>query len=594
MSRLLSRRDKAAVTMVASPIGSATSDQVTMSTLDQTLDSPTESAVGVDTEAADRAHDRTIPVLEVLTTSDHKVIGTALIGVSLVGLLAVAVVALLLGVERIDGEGVLLNEGDLPHLFAAYRVGLVEAVVVPLLLGICVFTVPLQLGARSLAFPRAAAAGLWAWLAGVVLLVIALANSGGPGGGNGEMVELYLASNVLVFVGLTAVAATVATSVLTTRAPGMRLHRVPLFSWGALVASLGLVLVLPVAAGTYIYLLVDVRYGLGAFGGASPIDQWTSFLFSGPVLGLFALPAVGVVAELLPVTFRQRLPMRFVVLAALGLVATASFAGVAQQGVVTLPGTGSPVKLSNFGTKLGILANWGLLTLLPVLGVVIVMGIGALVAKPQKVRGELVRPNFNPPFLFGFLGLGLILLGMLGSAVSGIEDLALAGTVFEEGASVAVFYGALVIGLGAIAYWFPKASGRKLPNLPLYGLALLGAGGAALASAPYLLAGFLDQPAASGVWVNDGPGELLNIGVTAGHGLVALVVLAFAALAAKSWRDGDEAGDNPWLGHTLEWVTTSPAPPGNFETTSTVMSPEPVLDLTAKPDFAGEQPEEAG
>ena len=63
-------------------------------------------------------------------------------------------------------------------------------------------------------------------------------------------------------------------------------------------------------------------------------------------------------------------------------------------------------------------------------------------------------------------------------------------------------------------------------------------------------------------------------------------MLAFAALAARSWRHGDVAGDDPWGGQTLEWATTSPAPAENFTTTPTVMSPEPLLDLKAKPEFA--------
>ena len=63
-------------------------------------------------------------------------------------------------------------------------------------------------------------------------------------------------------------------------------------------------------------------------------------------------------------------------------------------------------------------------------------------------------------------------------------------------------------------------------------------------------------------------------------------MLAFAALAARAWRRGDIAGDDPWGGQTLEWATTSPPPAENFTATPTVMSPEPLLDLKAKPDFA--------
>jgi heme/copper-type cytochrome/quinol oxidase subunit 1 len=553
-----------------------------MSTLDSTLDSAGGEATGA---AAADAGATAITLAGVLTTSDHKVIGRLLVAGSLLGLLAVAAIGAMLGLERVDGDDTLFDTDVQRQLFSVFRVGLVDIAVVPLLLGLAVFVVPLQLGARALAFPRAAAAGLWAWLCGVVLLIVAFANNGGPAGSNADFVELYLAANVLTMIGLTAIAATVATSVLTTRAPGMRLHRAPLFSWAALAGSLGLVLALPVAAGTHIYLFVDHRYTGGEFGGAAGIWGWTSFLYSGPALGLYAVLGLGVVAELIPVTFRRRLPHRFVAFVGLGLAATAAFAAVAQQDVVTLPGTGTPVKLSNFMTKFGFLANWAILTLLPVLGVVIVLGLGAYVGKPTK--GTTLRPRITAAFVFGFFGLGLVLAGMLAAAVLGIEDLSLTGTVFEEGAATAVLYGAVFAGLGAVAYWFPKLGGHKLPEPALVGLALLGALGAALASAPYLVAGFTDQPGFAGVYDNDGPGGLWNGAVAIGHALVVLVLLAFAGLAARSWRSaGAVAGDDPWEAHTLEWSTTSPPAADNFATTPTVMSPEPLLDLRAKPDFA--------
>ena len=550
-----------------------------MSTLDPTLESP------VVRETTSIGLGQSVATAGVLTTSDHKTIGKVLVGGSLLGLLAVAVVGVILGIERVDGDATLLDADDHSQLFTAFRVGLVEAAVVPLLLGVSVFVVPLQLGARSLAFPRLAAAGWWSWLAGVVLLVISLAFNGGPLGGDATMVELYLGANILVLGGLTAVATTLATTVLTTRAPGMRLHRAPLFSWAALVGSIAIVAVLPVAIGSHILQFVDYRYGGAAFGGSSGIWPWTSYLYTGPVLGITAVFAAGFVADIVAVTFRKRFPHRAVALIGLGLIGTAAFAGIGQQDVITLPGTGSEVRLENFATKAGFLAVWAMFTLLPVLGVAIVMGISALVAKPAKAAASTPRPNLNAPFVFGFFGLGLAVVGMLGAAAIGIEDLGLQGTVFEEGAAMATIYGSVLAGLGAATYWFAKASGRKLPELQVGGLATLGALGGALASVPYLIAGFLDQPAASASWANDGPGELLNALVVAGHAAVGLTVLAFAGLVAKSWRSGTDAGDDPWSGQTLEWATTSPAPADNFSTTPTVMSPEPLLDLKAKPSF---------
>ena len=567
-----------------------------MSTLEPTIRNATTQSADddVDTFAAPS-------IVAALTTTDHKVIGRMLVGSAMLALLLVAGLGALLGAERIDGDSTLLDESVLPQLFAGYRVGLVEAVLLPLMLGLCVIAVPLQLGARSLAFPRAAVTGFWSWFAGVVLVVIALFNGGGPSGSQADMVDLYIAANALTLIGLTLIAATVATSVLTTRAPGMRMKRVPLFSWSALIMSVGLVLVLPVAIGVHVFVYVDFRYSQAGFGAAAGILDWTFYVLTGPVLVLFALPAVGFAAELIPVVFKRRLPLRAVMLGGLALIGVATFAGVAQQQVIGLPWSGTGLSFSNPGTKLSDLVTFAVLVLTPLLGVLIVLGVGALAAKPVKVGGATVRPNVIPPFVFAFFGVILIVVGVAAMALNGVDDLGLQGTVFEEGATVYIVYGAVTAGLGAVVYWFPKLTGMLVPAKPLLGLAPLAGLASALASLPYLWAGFADQPASSASYDNDGPGELLNLATTVGHALMAVVVVAFAGLLIRALigRPGevDDAGDssdpmsNPWNGHTLEWSTTSPAPPDNFATTPTVMSPEPLLDLKAAPDVAAQQQE---
>src|SRR5687767_8517899 len=135
-----------------------------MSTLDSTLDPPMNDGVDTAASTAGAGTSAAPSIVAVLTSSDHKVIGRLLVGASLLGLLIVGALGALLGFERIDGDGTVLPDDALTQLFAGYRVGLVEAAVLPLLLGVCVLAVPLQLGARSLAFPRVAAAGFWAWL----------------------------------------------------------------------------------------------------------------------------------------------------------------------------------------------------------------------------------------------------------------------------------------------------------------------------------------------------------------------------------------------------------------------------------------------
>jgi heme/copper-type cytochrome/quinol oxidase subunit 1 len=111
-------------------------------------------------------------------------------------------------------------------------------------------------------------------------------------------------------------------------------------------------------------------------------------------------------------------------------------------------------------------------------------------------------------------------------------------------------------------------------------LALLGVLATVLAAFPYYIAGFADQPAGSATFDYSGPSELWNVLVLVGHALMGLTVLAFAGLAAATFRgDGDTAGDDPWDAQTIEWSTSSPAPGNNFSDVPIVASPEPLLDL---------------
>jgi cytochrome o ubiquinol oxidase subunit 1 len=543
-----------------------------MSTLDTTADA-------LEVGARDRT---TNGIAALVTSADHKVIGRMFIGTSGLVLLAVAALGVLLGAERIDGGDALLDSGAIPQMFVAYRVGFVFGVAIPLLLGIALAVVPLQVGARALAFPRLAGAGFWAWVGGLALIIVSLANNGGPGGGDADMVDLYLAAQALMAIGLSAAALTIATTVLTTRAPGMTMRRVPLFAWSALVAAIGLVLLLPVLVGVLIYLFVDHRFaGETMFGGTSAVGSWTAFVLTQPATYLFVLPAIGLFAELVPVAFGRRAPLRGVSYAGLALVGVAALSGVTQQIGHPLPWEGSGFNVDDFGEKFDNLLVFTLFMLVPLLGALIVLGTGLLAARPDRTGP---RPQISVPLIASFLGLGMILTGMIGGALGAISDLGLSGTVFEEAALVYVVYGGVLAAIGGVCYWAPVWWGRLVPPGPALGLVALGFLATVLAALPYFIAGFADQPALAIEFDYDGPSELWNVLVTVGHGLMLLVALAFAALVVKVATGGGEpAGDDPWDGQTLEWTTALPAPDENFVETPTVASPEPLLDLRAAP-----------
>ncbi len=545
-----------------------------------TIDLGSQSALNEPDHDVGSRTARTAPLAAWLTTSDHKRLGRMMAGVGLLGLLGVAVVSLLMGIARgSSSDGLTVNEDYAAQLFAIMRYGLVFFAVLPVLLGIAVAVVPLQLGARSLAFPRLAAAGFWTWFFGLVLVIVSIAANGGPGGGAEKYVSLFIASFGVMIVGIVAVAGSLATTVMTTRAPGMNMRRVPLFCWSVLVASLGLVLMLPVAFGAVVYLYVSNRYNPAPFGGSEGINGFLNFALTQPQTYIYALPAIGLLVELLPVATRRRMPLRGVVIGALSLVGVAALSGVSQVSH-DLAWSGSGLNFDRFGNKFDDLIDFGFFNVLPVLGVVVI-----LLILPLAVRGARLAPS--APLLFALLGLLLILTGMVGGVLENVVDLGLQGTTFEEGSFVLVSYGALLAGFGALVYWGPKLWGRLLGDKEVLPLALLGALGAALAGLPMYIAGFADQPAQAVNFDYSGPQSLWNVLSGIGHGLFALTTLAFVALALKGFTKGQPAGDDPWNAQTLEWATSSPAPHDNFGDVHTVMSAEPLVDL--KPiSYSGE------
>jgi heme/copper-type cytochrome/quinol oxidase subunit 1 len=509
-----------------------------------------------------------------LTTTDHKRIGRLFISVSLVALLGVIVIAVLLGIERIDAEAAMLNVNSIPQLFALYRIGLTFVVLLPLLLGIAIAVVPLQLGSRSLTFPRLAAAGFWTWFVGAVLVVISIAANGGPGGGNSKFVGLFLVSLIALILGLLAAAGSLATTVLTTRAPGMNMRRVPVFSWSALVGALGLLLVLPAVVGALVFTYIDYRYGRVAFGGNLAINDWIGFGFKQPALYLYAVPVFGFAAEVIAVASGRRLPMRGVIFTGVGLVAIASALGAVLQQPAALPRNISHLAL---GDWLSDVLPYAMFSLLPIVGGFIVIALGALALRSG-------RPRITAPLVFGLLGALMVFVGIVAGAVYYVGDAQLAGTVFEEGMWLYVVYGAVLSALGAITYWGPKLWGRMIPDKQVLPLAALGFIATVLSALPYLIAGFAKQPGNASEFDYSGPQNLWNGISAAGHVLMFVTVLAFVGLAVRSFTKGPVAGDDPWDGHTLEWATSSPAPYANFTDVHTVASAEPLLDLKPRRD----------
>lgn len=522
-------------------------------------------------------------VAEWLTTTDHKRIGRLYIGTGALAFLASAVVALMLGIERISPTREMLDVGSLTQLFALQRFGFTYLALVPLLLGVALAIVPLQVGSRSLAFPRLAAAGFWAWFVGAVLAVYALVNNGGPNGGNPRFVDLFTLSAVLVAAGLLFGAVSLITTILTTRAPGMNMRRVPFFTWSVLVSSLGMVVALPMLIGNLIYVYVAHHYAsVSELSGNRALGQWAGFAFTQPTTIIFAIPVFGFLAETVATATRQRLRPRGIIYSGIALVGVATFGAVLQSPATLRPGFLD----ASFGNKLNDLLPFALVHLLPLLG--------AFIAVSLSLKGLATKPKVSAPLVFALFAGLLAFGGVAASALNHVGDAALIGTTFEEGTWLALIFSGVLATMGAVAYWGPKWWGRSLPMMASLPLALLAFAGAGIAALSLMIAGFADQP--GGVFPavetgNDavvnfdysGPMGLWNALNAVGIGLVLVSFLAFVALALRSFgrssTKGDAPGDDPWDGQTLEWATTSPAPADNFVEVHIVQSAEPLLDL---------------
>lgn len=502
------------------------------------------------------------------TTTDHKRIGRLFIGCALLIAIAAAALGAVIGVERISATGYsLLDQDSVTQVFSLYRVGLSFGVMLPLLLGVAIAVVPLQVGAKTIAFARLAMFGFWMWLAGVGLAIGSTIANGGPGGGSEKMVDLFLLGMGIAVIGALAAAVSVVTTVLTNRAPGMTLLRVPMSSWSALTGGVALILTLPVLLGTLVYLYVDHRYARVAFGGNKGISDWMGWSLTQPQTYVYVAMGAGVLAEIAAVVSGKRQVLRPVLLTGIAIVSVAALGGATQvQHGVTWTNTSGSDKVKE-------LIPFLIFNALPLLGVLVVLGVSLLGIAKSK-------PRLVPAMAPALLGLGMVLTGMVGHLVGLFGPAQLAGTVFEEGEFIYVGYGALLIGIAAVSYWGPKLWGRVLPSSAVLGISGLAFLGTVLAALPMYIAGFANQPAnVANNFSYSGPQELWNTASAAGHALVAVSVLLFVLTALRAFTAGEVAGDDPWDAQSLEWSVSSPAPSSNFVSTPSVTSAEPLLDI---------------
>jgi heme/copper-type cytochrome/quinol oxidase subunit 1 len=497
----------------------------------------------------------------VLSGGDHKATGRLFIGFSFLFLVVAGVAGGLVGVEKYDPSDLdVLSPDSLIAAFTLHDVTAVFLFLLPLALGLAMYVVPLQVGAATIAFPRAATAAFWTWLLAGGLLLASYAIEGGPGGSDRNGVLLWLTAFGAVLVALGVATLCVVTTVLTLRCEGMHLERVPLFSWSVLAAGTIWLLSLPVLIGGVILLWLDVRYGVELLTGQAGIYTHLVWAFLPPQLFAYAVPALGIVGEVVPVFGRTSIARRNPLLITTAAVAVLGFGAW----MFILP---EAPDLTDEALFVGV----NVVILLVLLGFT-----GAIAGAMRRGRVSLAAP-----VLGGLLGLLLILGGAAATAFGVLPFNDLLGTTWFSGAGHMVLGGASVVLLGGVYYWAPKIWGRVLPEGSGRLALFAAAAGLALLALPDLVTGLQGQdsrlPAEQTV---ESGWEILNAVSVAGGALLLLaVLLVLVGLAgALAGRDRQAPDDDPWQGMTLEWATSSPPPLGNFAEPPSVTSATPVFD----------------
>ncbi len=485
----------------------------------------------------------------VLGTGEHRTIGRLWIFTSFAYLVIAGVAGVLVGVEKIDTDGLgdVLGSDVFAQTLSLHAVAGTFLFLLPLFIGLATHVVPAQVGAPTVAFPRAAAAAYWTYLLAGAVLIASFVADGGPFGSDGEAVELFVVSLIAVLAALVLGTICVATTALALRTSGMGLHRTPLFAWSTLVTGALVVLQLPVLAGVLLLVYIDHRYGptlLPEQASDGVLDR-IAWAWSQPSVYLFAIPVLGIVGDIVPVAARTRLTKHRIAQGAIGAFGALAFGAWAMPGFAT---DGS-APLHHVGDVP--FYAFSILILFPALAFTGLLG-------DTLRRGSLAVIS---PLLWGIAALLMLLTGILNGILVAVEPLDLIETTAQSSQIHYVLVASLLGLFAGLAHWALRVLGTPVLELASKGLAGLGLLATILLCLPDLISGFLEQRWRLGGAEDDVDAiEALNIASVVGGVLLVVVALAFVGLVLKAAAGRDHDGDHPWDGHTLEWATTDTLP----------------------------------
>jgi len=500
-----------------------------------------------------------------LTTVDHKRIGI-LYGVSaFVFFLIGGIEALIIRLQLVRPHNTLVDAPTYNALFTMHGTTMIFLAIMPLNAAFFNYMIPLMIGARDVAFPRLNALSYWIFLAGGLFLNLSWLVGTPPDGGwfgyanlttrqfsPGLSIDFWMLSLQVLGASSVISAINFIVTVLNMRAPGMTLMRMPLFVWMTLVVQFLIVLAFPPVTVGLIFLMFDRFFGTHFFdvaaGGDLHLWQHLFWIFGHPEVYILILPAFGIVSEVLPTFSRKPLFGAPVMIYSGILIGFFGF-GVWSHHMFAA-GMG-PVADAAFSIA------------------------SMLIAIPTGVKifnwlATMWNGTLRPTVAFHFAA-GLVALFTIGG-LSGIMhasppvDLQQTDSYFVVAHLHYVLIGGSLFGiLAGASYWWPKMTGRMLDErLGRVAFWIIFAG-FNLTFFPQHYLGAIGMPRRIYTYSADTGWGFWNLVSTVGAFGIALGVLLFAVNAVRSLRSGAPATGDPWDGRTLEWRTSSPPPPHDFD-----------------------------